>query len=162
MAKSLGTARFDLPAIFPGPLAENGKRSEQRESGEDDPAHVTPSPPRASFSNPRALPRGLPCPLGRLPRRLYFSLEWPLQVDAYAGRTNESAPETGALQFSTDQSLRLRAAISRWISAAHWTASITLANSAKTPSPMSFTTRPWCFAVAGTISSERWAWHLEK
>jgi hypothetical protein len=56
MAKSLGTARFDLPAIFPGPLAENGKRSEQRESGEHDPAHVAPSPPRASFSNtPKSL-----------------------------------------------------------------------------------------------------------
>jgi hypothetical protein len=51
MAKNLRTARFDLPAVFPGPLAENGKRSEQRESGEDDPAHVAPSPPRASFSN---------------------------------------------------------------------------------------------------------------
>ncbi len=33
MAKNLRTARFDLPAVFPGPLAENGKRSEQRESG---------------------------------------------------------------------------------------------------------------------------------
>ncbi len=117
MAKNLRTARFDLPAVFPGPLAENGKRSEQRESGEDDPAHVAPSPPRASFSNtPKSLAARLAVSpnLGRLLRRLYFSsrvlfLEWPLQVDAYAGRTNESAPETGALQFSTDQSLRLRA-----------------------------------------------------
>ncbi len=85
MAKNLRTARFDLPAVFPGPLAENGKRSEQRESGEDDPAHVAPSPPRASFSNtPKSLAARLAVSLGRLLRRARQSRGKHIQVSAWS------------------------------------------------------------------------------
>jgi hypothetical protein len=51
-----------------------------------------------------------------------------------------------------------RSAIPRWISAAQRTASTTLANSAKKPSPVFFTIRPRCSAIFGLTSSRRWAW----
>jgi hypothetical protein len=49
----------------------------------------------------------------------------------------------------------LRSAIIRCTSTAKFTASTTLPNSISVPSPMSLTTRPWCSAVLGSISSLR-------
>ena len=51
----------------------------------------------------------------------------------------------------------LRLAIRRWISAAHWTASVTLANSTSMPSPVVLMIRPRFLAIAGSISSSRCA-----
>jgi hypothetical protein len=48
-------------------------------------------------------------------------------------------------------------AIRRWIAAAHWTASTTLANSTSAPSPMSLTIRPWNSSIAGSTNSRRQA-----
>src|SRR5207247_1462623 len=54
----------------------------------------------------------------------------------------------------------LLTAISRWISAAHSTASTSLPNSARMPSPMSLTYRPRWRVSAGTICSARWGCQL--
>jgi hypothetical protein len=51
----------------------------------------------------------------------------------------------------------LRSAIARCTSAAHRTASTTLANSACIPSPVFFTIRR-CSSIFGSTSSRRWAW----
>src|SRR5262249_29841954 len=51
----------------------------------------------------------------------------------------------------------LRSAIPRWTSAAHRTASTTLGNSARKPSPVFFTIRPRCSAILGLTSSWRCA-----
>ena len=51
----------------------------------------------------------------------------------------------------------LRAAMRRWISAAHATASATLGNSTSMPSPAVLIRRPLFWAIAGSISSRRWA-----
>src|SRR5215471_12663881 len=49
-----------------------------------------------------------------------------------------------------------RSAIPRWISVAQRTASTTLWNSAKNPSPVFFTIRPLCSVIFGLTSSPRW------
>ena len=51
----------------------------------------------------------------------------------------------------------LRSTIARCTASAHETASTTLGNSIKRPSPVVLTIRPWCSATIGSISSRRWA-----
>ena len=49
----------------------------------------------------------------------------------------------------------LRAAAAFWISAAQATASTTLSKATSAPSPISLMMRPWCWEMAGSISSAR-------
>jgi hypothetical protein len=50
-----------------------------------------------------------------------------------------------------------RSLMPRWIAAAQATASTTLGNSARMPSPVDLTIRPLCTAIRGSISSRRCA-----
>ena len=61
-------------------------------------------------------------------------------------------PTRKVMRLSSGVSV-LRSIIPRWISTAQCTASTTLGNSASSPSPVFFTTRPWCSEIFGSTSS---------
>ncbi len=105
----------------------------------------------------------------RQPRRLPAVLsveEVALLLRAASGPKYKAAFATahgGGLRVSEVVALKvgdvaLRSAIARCTSAAHRTASTTLANSASIPSPVFFTIRPRCSSIFGSTSSRRWAW----
>jgi len=68
-------------------------------------------------------------------------------------------PMRNSIRFS-DGLPSLRSAMPRCTSTAQRTASTTLANSARNPSPVFLTVHPWCSTILGSIRSRRWAWRL--